>query len=148
MTKALTKTQPEILPPATDTETLLQGLIIELHQIIRDQVRPAINACDEGVEQRQFVHSAVSLTQIAATVGDTIARLRSGGTTEARQRITVERIQRVSNDRWEPAGQCQREKAFHRPVHPAAAHPGAAPPRAGDGRADPMKSNMRTMLPK
>ena len=81
------------LPPRdTDTESLLQGLIVEAHAIIREEVRPALASATDQYERDRAVEAAVKLVQIGATVGDTIARLRFGEATEMRQKITVERI--------------------------------------------------------
>jgi hypothetical protein len=90
------------LPPLdTDTETLLQGLILEAHAIIREEVRPALASATDPYERARAVEAAVKLVQIGATVGDTIARLRFGEATEMRQKITVERIASIPQAKGE-----------------------------------------------
>jgi len=89
------KNQIVIAPDSTEqTETLLQGLIAECHHIIRDMVLPSAQATAEDHERRRYLASAVELVRIAATVGDTLVRLRGGTTQETRQRIVVERIEK------------------------------------------------------
>ena len=87
-----------IPPPNSDTtEALLQGLIGECHAMIREQVRPSYDACDDPYRRNAYVNAAIGLAETGAKLADAIARLRGGGATgESRQRITVERINRLS----------------------------------------------------
>ena len=89
------KNSPTVL--ASDpTEAQLQALIAECHQIIRDVVVPSAHATDDDDERRRYIDSAVQLVRIAASAGDTVARLRGGTTQETRQRIVVERIETIA----------------------------------------------------
>jgi hypothetical protein len=93
------KNQPVVIPPSTEanpdhTEALLQGLIAECHQIIRDVVVPAAQGAGTDSDRRYYLNSVVDLVRIANASGDTVARLRGGVHQELRQRITVERIER------------------------------------------------------
>jgi hypothetical protein len=91
--------QTLILPPEPETtETLLQGLIAECGAMIREQFRPAIDATDDRYEKCGYANTAINLVKIATKVGDTVARLRGQAEPELRQRITVERIQRLSTN--------------------------------------------------
>lgn len=74
------------------TESRLEALIAECHQIIREIVLPATAVARDDIERRRYLDSAVELVRTGAAVGDTIARLRGGVAAEHRQRITVERI--------------------------------------------------------
>lgn len=73
-------------------EILLQGLIAECGEIIRLQLRPAIAASTNHHHVYSYTEAAVSLVKIAARAGETVARLRGGGSAETRHRITVERL--------------------------------------------------------
>lgn len=88
-----------IFPPADhdQTEALLQGLIAECQTIIRDVVLPGIRETDDHSHRRYYIHSITDLVESATKLGDAIGRLR--GTTpepEVRQRITVERVQKLA----------------------------------------------------
>lgn len=78
--------------PEDQTEGLLQSLIAECRQIIRDVVLSSAQATADDAERRRYLVSAVELMKIGASAGDAIARLRGGATPELRQRITVERV--------------------------------------------------------
>jgi hypothetical protein len=82
--------------PDDTTEALLQSLIAECHAVIRDVVLPSALGTDDGNERRRYLGCVSDLAGIGASVGDTIARLRGGGGVEARQRITVERVQSLA----------------------------------------------------
>jgi len=73
------------------TEELLRSLIGECRDIIHDLVVPSAALHKTPEERRTFIKFVVDLVEVSASVGDTIARLRGGGATESRQRITVER---------------------------------------------------------
>jgi hypothetical protein len=88
-----------ILPPAVpdETEALLQGLIAECQAIIRDAVLPGIRETDDHHDRRLYIHSVTDLVEGATKLSDAIGRLRgTAPTPEVRQRITVEKIQRLS----------------------------------------------------
>jgi hypothetical protein len=92
------KTQT-VLPPTDhdQTEALLQGLIAECHAIIREAVLPGIRETDDHHARRYYIHSVTDLVESATKLGDAIGRLRgTAPTPEVKQRITVERIQRLS----------------------------------------------------
>jgi hypothetical protein len=95
--------QTLIPPPAVDTtETLLQGLIAECGEMIREHVRPAIEATDDPYRKSHLVHAAIDLMKTGAVVADSIGHLRGGQQApELRQRITVERIQSLSTPKGE-----------------------------------------------
>jgi hypothetical protein len=92
------KTQTALPPTEHDqTEALLQGLIAECHAIIRDAVLPGIRETDEHNHRRYYIHSVTDLVESATKLSDAIGRLR--GTQpqpEIRQRITVERVQKLA----------------------------------------------------
>jgi len=91
------KNQIVIAPDSTaETEALLQGLIAECHQIIREVVVPSANAAAEDHERRRYLQTAAELVRVGAAVGDTLARLRGGVTQETRQRIVVERVEKTA----------------------------------------------------
>jgi hypothetical protein len=96
-------TKQTLIPPTEPetTEVLLQGLIAECHAMIREQFRPAIDATDDRLKKCDYASTAIDLVKVATRVGDTVARLRGQAEPEMRQRITVERISRLSNNRGE-----------------------------------------------
>lgn len=88
--------KPIALPTPDDTtEALLQSLIAECHAVIRDVALPSALGTDDGGERRRYLYCVIDLVRIGASVGDSVARLRGGGG-EARQRITVERVQSLA----------------------------------------------------
>jgi len=93
------KTQTLLPPAAPDhTEALLQGLIAECHAIIREAVLPGIREADDHHHRRLYIHSITDLVESAAKLSDAIGRLRgTAPAPEVRQRITVERVQRLSS---------------------------------------------------
>jgi hypothetical protein len=81
----------------TAAEALLEGLIAECHAIIRDDVLPMARSGEDN-EKIHFLHAVNSLMESAVALGDAVGRLRgTAPQPELRQRITVERIQRLSN---------------------------------------------------
>jgi hypothetical protein len=97
------KTQT-VLPPTDhdQTEALLQGLIAECQAIIRDAVLPGIRDTDDHHHRRLYIHSVTDLVESATKLSDAIGRLRgTGPQPELRQRITVERVQRLSTPEGE-----------------------------------------------
>jgi len=89
---------PLAAPDAADTtERLLQGLIAECHAMFREQVRPSFDACTDIFNRDTYIGSAIRLAETGARLSDAIGRLRGGQQApEMRQRITVERISRLS----------------------------------------------------
>ncbi|MBV9550016.1 MAG: hypothetical protein JO256_10135 [Alphaproteobacteria bacterium] len=77
---------------AETTETLLRGLIAECGAMIRDQLRPAMDAHDDAKDKSYVVADAVRLMKAGGGLDEAIARLRGHPAPEQRQRITVERV--------------------------------------------------------
>jgi hypothetical protein len=70
--------------------------------MIREQVRPSYDACKDPFRRDSYVSSVVRLAKAGGELADVIGRLRGNQPVpEARQRITVERIQRLSAERGE-----------------------------------------------
>jgi hypothetical protein len=74
------------------TEALLQGLIAECGEMIRGQLRPAMDAAEAHYEKCAYAEAAVSLVKIAARAGEAVARLRGGPGAQTQHRIIVERL--------------------------------------------------------
>jgi hypothetical protein len=88
----------------TATEALLEGLIAECHAIIRDDVLPMARGSKDN-EKIHYLHAVNSLMESAVALGDAVGRMRgTAPQPELRQRITVERIQRLSNTNREGGG--------------------------------------------
>lgn len=77
---------------ADRTEALLQDLIAECGEIIRAQLRPAIDAASEAHHKWNYAEAAVGLVKIAARAGEAVALLRGGGGAQTQHRIIVERV--------------------------------------------------------
>ena len=87
---------PTTLPPADPTEALLQGLIAECHAVIREVLVPGLRAVDAD-HHRAHIHSINDLMGSAVKLSDAIGHLRgTAPAPEIRQRITVERVQRLA----------------------------------------------------
>jgi hypothetical protein len=89
------KKQTELLAPIdNNTESLLQGLIREVHTIVREDIRPVIAEIDEPNDKVHMIGSAIRMIGCAVSISDAINRLHGGGVAapEIRQRITVERV--------------------------------------------------------
>lgn len=84
------------------TEAMLEGLIAECHAMIRDVIRPAIRDADPE-DARAFLASACGLMESAGRLGDAVGRLRGGG--QVRQRITVERVEKLPSAKARPVPQ-------------------------------------------
>ncbi|HEY0282302.1 MAG TPA: hypothetical protein VGC27_06745 [Rhizomicrobium sp.] len=92
--------EAEILPPQAAsaaqplcTEALLDTLIEECRRLVREVATPSMAAMTDPLERRLFMQSAVSFIEAGAKVGDTVARLRSGGVqSETRHRVFVEHV--------------------------------------------------------
>ena len=78
-----------------DTEAQLRGLIAECAAMIREQLRPAMDAEDDIYKKGHLVGDAVRLMQTGGGLAEAIARLRGNPAPEQRQRITVERVQTI-----------------------------------------------------
>lgn len=89
-------TLPQDDDPSTDpTQALLHGLIAECHAAIRDVILPAARQA-EHTDRRHYIGSVTHLMDSAVKLGDAIGRLRgTAPLPEVRQRITVEKIQRL-----------------------------------------------------
>ena len=79
------------------TGALLDGLIAECHAMIRDLIRPAYPAATP-LERTGYIHAVTHLADSAVKLGDAIGRLRGAASPppEVRQRITVEKVQRLA----------------------------------------------------
>ena len=91
--KNQTPLQSEIADP---TEALLQGLIAECRTVIRDEILPAARA-GKYKDWQNHISDVTSVMRAAVRLADAVGRLRRPEPTpELRQRITVERVQRLS----------------------------------------------------
>jgi hypothetical protein len=89
------KKPTELLAPIdNNTESLMQGLIREVHTIVREDIRPVIAEIDEPNNKVHMIGSAIRMIGCAVSISDAINRLHGGGVAapEIRQRITVERV--------------------------------------------------------
>jgi hypothetical protein len=77
----------------TSTEDLLDGLIAEVHAVIREIALPAVVGAEDDSERRRYLATVMELVRTGAAVGEAVAKLRPGS--EARQKITVERLERL-----------------------------------------------------
>jgi hypothetical protein len=86
-----------ILPPEDPAETLLLCLIADCQAIIRENVLPGLADTGEAHNRRMYIHSVTDMVGSAVKLSDAIGRLRGVvPVPEMRQRITVEKIQRLS----------------------------------------------------
>lgn len=92
----------EIAPRTIDpTEALLEGLIAECQTIIHDGILPAAKA-GKYKDWQNHVRDITDVMGTAVKLADAVGRLRSPAPPpELRQRITVERVQRLSTGRGE-----------------------------------------------
>ncbi len=91
-----------ILPPQDPTETLLLDLIADCQAIIRQNVLPGLADAGEAHNRRLYIHSVADMVGSAVKLSDAIGRLRGVvPAPEMHQRITVERIQRLSPPKGE-----------------------------------------------
>jgi hypothetical protein len=80
----------------------LQGLIAECQAIIREAIVPGIREASDAHDHRLCIHSVTDLVESATKLSDAIGRLRgTAPTSEIRQRITVEKVQRLSTPEGE-----------------------------------------------
>lgn len=90
---------PTDAAPVYDTETLLNGLIADLRDLLRDVAFRTACLTPDPDDRFRFLASAQHLARTGAKVGDTIARLRGGNAPPApmrHQRITVEHVQTIT----------------------------------------------------
>lgn len=91
-----------LLPPEDITEALLHGLIADCQAVIRDTVLTGIGDAVEHHHRRMYISSVNELVDSAVKLSDAITRLRGNAPVpEMRQRITVEKIQRLSKPQGE-----------------------------------------------
>jgi hypothetical protein len=91
-----------LLPPEDPAETLLLNLMADCQAIIRDTVLPGMTEAGEHHHRRTYIHSVGDVMASAVKLSDAIGRLRGVmPVPEMRQRITVERIQRLSPPKGE-----------------------------------------------
>jgi hypothetical protein len=78
--------------PSAQTETLLNGMIAELHMLMRAVAMPtAARSIDFG-SRRAFLGTAMDLAKTGGKLGRVVAKIRkSGETAEYRERQTYER---------------------------------------------------------
>jgi hypothetical protein len=74
------------------TEALLQDLIAECGEIIRTQLRPALEAAHEPSDKWNYAVTVASLVKIGARAGEAVACLRGGASVQTQHRIIVERV--------------------------------------------------------
>jgi hypothetical protein len=79
------------------TEALMQDLIAECQAVIREAVLPGMRDATDHHHRRFYIHSIKEIMDRAVNLSDAIGRLRgTAPVPELRQKITVERIQRLS----------------------------------------------------
>ena len=87
---------PTTPPPTDPAEALLQGLIAECHAVIRDVLLPGLREVSHD-DHRYHIHSITDLMSEAVKLSDAVGRLRGNqAQPKLRQRITVDKIQRLS----------------------------------------------------
>ena len=78
-----------------DTEDLLNGMIAEMHYVMREVALPSACTANEIDTRSRFLGTVMQLATTGAKVGKTIARLRSAdNVTELREHRIVEEIVR------------------------------------------------------
>jgi hypothetical protein len=79
--------------PAATTESLINGMIAELHMVMRAVALPsAARAIDYGARQA-FLGTAMNLADMGGKLGRVVAKIRkSGNPAELRERQTYERV--------------------------------------------------------
>jgi hypothetical protein len=80
--------------PKFDTEDLLNSLIAECREYVRIIGAHFGDPATDPHVRWQMMERMMELVKTGATVGETVARLRGGATSETRQRIIVERTVR------------------------------------------------------
>lgn len=89
---------PKPVPPPLDTEAELNGLIAECRFLLHEVAFHSARLTYDPGDRIRFLSAAESLARTAATVGDTVSRLRNGGSEPAlvhehHQLVTVEHVQ-------------------------------------------------------
>jgi hypothetical protein len=72
----MTRNTNHTIDPIRETEDLLRGLIAECGLIIREQLRPALDAEEETFRKSSLVGDAVRLMQTGGSLAQTVTRLR------------------------------------------------------------------------
>jgi hypothetical protein len=71
-----------------DTEYLLNGVIAEMHFIMRGLALPTAAAASDSDMRRSYIASSIDLALAAAKVGKTVAGLRSSSASRASRQTT------------------------------------------------------------
>lgn len=89
---------PAAAAASDTTEAELNALIVECRHFMREIVFHSARLAPDAHDRIRFVETACKLADTGARVAETIARLRGreGGAAEHRQRIIVERMDRVA----------------------------------------------------
>ncbi len=78
------------------TQALLEGLIAECHAVIRNDILPLVRSARD-LDKCGYLNAVTDVMGTAVALADAVGRLRgTAPQPELRQRITVERIQRLS----------------------------------------------------
>ncbi len=84
---------------SADTEGLLNGLIGELHFLMREVAFRCIIQTTDADERIRFMNSAMSLAKTGADVAETVGHLRGGPpASETRQRMIVEHVRTATGE--------------------------------------------------
>jgi hypothetical protein len=71
-----------------DTEHLLNGVIAEMHYIMRELALPTAAEVSDSDTRRRYIASSIDLALAAAKVGKTVAGLRAAGQPRAVRQTT------------------------------------------------------------
>ncbi|MBV9548151.1 MAG: hypothetical protein JO256_00580 [Alphaproteobacteria bacterium] len=98
---AMPKHPAATIPNDDDTaQVILQQIMAECGNIIRDQLRPAIEAADDRYGVSSLLGDVVSAAKTAAHLADAVGRLRGNlPAPEMRQRIVVERVEQAREEK-------------------------------------------------
>jgi len=89
--------QPALPSSASDTETLLNGLIEECRYLLREVAFNSARLTPNADDRVRFLSSAESLAMTGAKIADTVVRLRAGSSGEEhRHRVIYEHVQAPS----------------------------------------------------
>ena len=77
-----------------DTEYLLNGVIAEMHYLMRELALPTAADTGDADVRRRFITSSIEIAHAAAKVGKTVAGLRAASQPHA-SRTTTEKIEVV-----------------------------------------------------
>jgi len=95
-------------PALPDTEALLNALIEESRFLMHEVAFHSMRLTSDADDRLRFMSAAESMAITGAKVGESVARLRGGGTTvveERRQHMLVEHVQRVVATQPAPEGE-------------------------------------------